>query len=169
MNKVTNRRNKIIDTLERAKEPVNGTELSEKFGVSRQVIVQDIAALKKDNEIISTNRGYIMAEVNKPTRVIKSSHTDSDIERELNSIVDLGGIVKDVFVRHRVYGLIKADLNIKCRRDVKKFIEDLEKGISKPLKNITGNYHYHTIMADTEEILDEIEEILATEKFLVEG
>ncbi|MDY6065623.1 MAG: transcription repressor NadR [Finegoldia sp.] len=168
MNKVDKRREEIIEVLEKSNYPVSGKELAEKFKVSRQIIVQDIAALKeKDYLIISTNKGYILESINKPQRIIKSSHTDEDTEVELNCIIDLGGVVKDVFVNHRVYGIIRADLNIKCRQDVKNFMDDLEKGVSKPLKNITGNYHYHTIIADSEEVLDQIEASLEDKKFLV--
>ena len=37
------RREKIIEIMSNQKEPVSGSDLAKKFGVSRQVIVQDIA------------------------------------------------------------------------------------------------------------------------------
>lgn len=33
----------------------------------------------------------------------------------------------------------------------------LKAGKSSPLKNVTSDYHYHTITAESEEILDHIE------------
>ena len=48
------------------------------------------------------------------------------------------------------------------------FVEDIKRGKSSPLKNITSNYHYHLIEADSEETLDLIEEALRQKKFLVE-
>ena len=63
-----------------------------------------------------------------------------------------------------VYGVVRADMNIRTRRDVKKFLEGLSTGSSSLLKNVTGGYHYHTIEA--EEILDDIQNELAEKGFL---
>ena len=43
------------------------------------------------------------------TRVFKVYHADEDVEKELTTIVDLGGTVVDVFVYHKVYGVLRAD------------------------------------------------------------
>ena len=54
------RRMNILEILENRTAPVSGTELAGRLGVSRQVIVQDIALLRADNkEIMSTYRGYM--------------------------------------------------------------------------------------------------------------
>lgn len=56
------RREKIIELMKNSRTPLSGTALAEKFGVSRQVIVQDIALLRAaDYSIISTNRGYLLS------------------------------------------------------------------------------------------------------------
>lgn len=158
MNETDERRKKIIDVLKNNSSPINGTSLAEMFDVSRQVIVQDIAILKaENNEIISTNRGYKLFSTNRPSRILKLSHHDEDIETELNAVVDLGAEVKDVFVWHKAYGKIVAELNIKSRKDVKNLILEIKSGVSRPLKRLTEDYHYHTIVADSEEILDEVE------------
>ena len=65
-----------------------------------------------------------------------------------------------------VYGVIRADMNIRTRRDVKKFLEGLSTGSSSLLKNVTVGYHYHTIEAESEEILDDIQNELAEKGFL---
>lgn len=65
-----------------------------------------------------------------------------------------------------VYGVVRADMNIRTRRDVKKFLEGLSTGNSSLLKNVTGGYHYHTIEAESEEILDDIQNELAEKGFL---
>jgi hypothetical protein len=83
--------------------------------------------------------------------------------------VDLGGKVCDVMVHHRVYGRLQADLNITSRRRVAEFIADIENGKSSPLKNITSDYHYHTVEADSEETLDMIENMLREKNFLIES
>ena len=48
------------------------------------------------------------------------------------------------------------------------FMENIRLGKSSPLKNITSNYHYHTVEAENEEILDSVEEVLREKGYLVE-
>lgn len=158
----------ILEILEKRTEPISGADLAKAFGISRQVIVQDIALLKaQEVPILSTNRGYMLAEAPRPGRVFKVSHGDDAIEEELNAIVDLGATVKDVFVNHRTYGKIRVDMNIRSRRDVANFIEELHSGVSSPLKNLTKNYHYHTIEAADEVTLDEVEQLLGHKGYLI--
>ncbi len=73
--------------------------------------------------------------------------------------MDLGGCVLDVMINHRVYGKVTAPLNIKNRRDIQIFMNDIESGKSAPLMNVTSGYHFHRV-SEQEEILDEIEEAL---------
>lgn len=55
------RRNKIVKILKNAKEPISGSDLAKRFGVTRQIIVQDIAILRaKGIKILSTPQGYII-------------------------------------------------------------------------------------------------------------
>ena len=55
------RRNEILKLLHQAEKPIAARALASQFGVSRQVIVQDIALLRAaDNNIVSTNRGYVL-------------------------------------------------------------------------------------------------------------
>ena len=136
--------------------------------MSRQVIVQDIALIRASGyDIISTNRGYIIQEPLVRERVFKVNHTDEQLEEELYSIIDLGGTVVNVMVNHRVYGHMEAELRINSRRKVEAFMEDIRSGKSSPLKNITSNYHYHKVAADSEETLDLIEDALRQKHFLV--
>ena len=153
------RREKIIEIMSNQKEPVSGSDLAKKFGVSRQVIVQDIALIRAAGyEIISTNRGYILNQPKTVCRIFKVQHTDEQLEEELNTIVDLGGCVDNVMIHHRVYGKMEAELALSSRRKVGAFMEDIRSGKSSPLKNITSNYHYHKVSADSEETLDLIEQ-----------
>ena len=161
------RREKIISILKSSNAPVAGLTLAKELGVSRQVIVQDIALLRANaTAIFSTNRGYVLQEKNVCERVFKVQHTDEEVEEELSIIVDMGGFVKDVFVYHQVYGVIKAEMNLKSRLDIRKYMEDINSGKSSLLKNVTSGYHYHTISADSEEILDMIQEDLSKRGFL---
>ena len=163
------RREKIIEIMSNQKEPVSGSDLAKKFSVSRQVIVQDIALIRAAGyDIISTNRGYIINEPAAVSRVFKVKHTDAQVEEELTEIIDLGGIVRNVMVNHRVYGHMEAEINITSRRKVTEFMDDIQNGKSSPLKNITSDYHYHKVEADSEETLDLIEDMLRNKGFLVE-
>lgn len=168
--KVTERRKAIVNLLLASKTPISGGELSKQFNVSRQIIVQDVTVLKGlGYEIFSTHHGYILQKSPLVERVFKLKHTTEETEDELNSIVDLGGTVVDVFVWHKVYGKISATLNIFSRLHVKQFLEGVRTGKSSELMNITGGYHYHTIRADSEEVLDKIEEILQEKNYIALG
>ena len=90
------------------------------------------------------------------------------VGEELTEIIDLGGIVRNVMVNHRVYGHMEAEINITSRRKVTEFMDDIQNGKSSPLKNITSDYHYHKVEADSEETLDLIEDMLRNKGFLVE-
>ena len=163
------RREQIIRQIQESKAPVSGTKLASLYSVSRQVIVQDIALIRAAGyEIISTNRGYILNQPKTVCRIFKVQHTDEQLEEELNTIVDLGGGVDNVMIHHRVYGKMEAELALSSRRKVGAFMEDIRSGKSSPLKNITSNYHYHKVSADSEETLDLIEQELREKGFLVE-
>ena len=162
------RRKAIVNLLLSHDTPISGSALSEKFQVSRQIIVQDISILKESgHEILSTHNGYVIKSTNLKERVFKLRHTTEQTEEELNLIVDFGGTVADVFVWHKVYGQVQAKLNISSRLQVKQFIENVRIGASSELMNITDGYHYHTVRAESEEILDKIAQELEKLGFIV--
>ena len=168
--KVTERRKAIVNLLSASKTPISGGELSKQFHVSRQIIVQDITVLKGLRyEIFSTHHGYVLQKSPLVERVFKLKHTTEQTEDELNSIVDLGGTVVDVFVWHKVYGKISATLNIFSRLHVKQFLEGVRTGKSTELMNITGGYHYHTVRADSEAVLDKIGKMLQQKNYIALG
>ena len=165
--KADQRRKEIASYMMSAQNAVPGGKLSEKFGVSRQIIVQDISALKEAGyEILSTHSGYVMQTTPHYERVFKLFHTKDQTEDELNTIIDLGGIVSDVFVWHKVYGKMTAPLNISSRLHISQFIDGVRTGKSSELMNITGGYHYHTVKADSEEVLNRIESALQEKGFI---
>lgn len=67
----------------------------------------------------------------------------------MTTIVDLGGTVEDVFVYHKVYGVLRAEMNIKSRMDIRNYMEEIRSGKSSLLKNVTSGYHYHTYPGGT--------------------
>lgn len=163
------RRAKLLELLRKSREPRSGSDLARELGVSRQVIVQDMALLRArtDLEILSTYRGYLLGRDAAPCRrVFKVRHSPADTRRELQEIVDLGGRVEDVFVYHKVYGVVRAALRITSRRDIDGFLARLASSSSEPLMRITDGFHYHTVSAACEEILDAVEARLGELGFL---
>ena len=162
------RRKEIVNIIMSEKQAVSGGKLSEMLGVSRQIIVGDISALKADGyNILSTHSGYVIQGTPLCERVFKVFHTREQTENELNTIIDFGGTVADVFVWHKVYGKMTATLNISSRHHVAQFLEGVRTGKSSELMNITGGYHYHTVRAESEEVLDNIQRALEEQKYIV--
>ena len=166
--KVAERRKAIVNLLLSAEEPISGGELARRFDISRQIIVQDITVLKGTGyEILSTSQGYVMQKSPLSERVFKVRHTTSQTEDELSCIVGLGGTVVDVFVWHKVYGKIEAALNIFSPMHIKQFLEGVRTGQSTELMHVTGGYHYHTVRAESDAVLDRIEAALTEKNYIV--
>lgn len=155
------RRNQILEILKNENVPISGTELSKRLNVSRQVVVQDIALLRAVNKnILSTNKGYLLFDDGKSGKARRSicvCHRDDEILDEFFAVVDCGGRVLDVVVEHEIYGQIMVDLIINNRQDAIAYMEKTADKNTKPLNILTDGIHYHTIEADSEEVLDRIE------------
>ena len=163
------RREKMLNVLRTAGHPVPGAKLAQMFAVSRQVVVQDVALLRAEKqEIISTCRGYMMRQDLPCQRIFKVRHSDEEMEEELNLYVDFGGTVEDEFVYHRIYNVIRVEMGLKSRREIKDYMEKLKSGRSKSLKDVTSGFHYHTVTAESEEILVQIQKELQEKGFLAE-
>ena len=159
----------VYETILNSESPISGTNLANKFHVSRQVIVQDIALLKARNiQIFATHKGYVCSP-EKVSRVFACYHNSDRIEEEMNAIVDCGGCIENVFVKHDVYGKLEASMSISSRKQVKEFMESLAQKKSKPLTDLTSGYHCHTVSAKTKEDLDAIEQSLRKLHFLQEA
>lgn len=161
------RRKKVLEVLGESSGPVSAGNLAKRYNVSRQVIVQDIALLRASGyKILSTSRGYVTKKERAVRRVFKVRHTPEQAQEELTMIVDCGGKVLDVFIYHRVYGIVRGELNIASRLDVQKYVEDISSGKSTPLSSATSGYHYHTVEAGSEAQLDLIQKKLTEMGFL---
>ena len=168
--KAADRRKAIVNLLLSSNEAISGGKLSEEFGVSRQIIVQDITVLKGSGyDILSTHNGYIIQKSPLKERVFKVYHTTEQTEDELTAIVNFGGTVVDVFVWHKVYGKMTAPLNIFSALHIKQFIEGVRTGNSSEHMNITGGYHYHTVRAESEDILNRIQNALEERGYIAQG
>ena len=162
-------RRKLILTLMRESEvPLSGGALGSAAGVSRQVVVQDIALLRTEgHEIVSTARGYVLDEPKLISRVFEDHHTDEQTEDELTAIVDCGGAIVDVMIEHGIYGKLTAPLSIRNRRDIQVYLKRMKESESELIMNMTSKRHFHTVSAESEEILDEIEDALREKGILV--
>ena len=164
------RRAQLLSILTNSTAPISGTALSRTLGVSRQVIVQDIALLRAVNKnILATTKGYVLYNRQSEAchRIYCVNHTDDAIADELNTIVDNGGKVLDVIIEHEIYGQITANLILENRRDVAEFCGRLKHSNAKPLNLIAGGTHYHTVEARSEVMLDNIERALREKGYLV--
>ena len=169
------RRQKIGEQLQHADSPVTGTALAQVLGVSRQIVVGDVALLRANGwAILATPDGYLLppekgtAQAGKIRR-FACSHTSEEMEKELNIIVDNGGKVLDVAVEHPVYGELVGRLVLASRRDIQTFLRRVRETHAIPLSAITGGVHLHTVCADDEATLDFIEQQLREQGLLAEG
>ena len=167
--KANERRAEILSLIGNSQNPVPANFLSEKYNVSRQVIVQDIALLRAQGYgVISTNRGYVLGSGVGAERVFKCRHTLQELVSESEIIISRGGKVEDITVNHRVYGKISARLELSTMRHAEELYRSLVSGASKPLMSVTDGYHYHTVSAESEAALDQIEEGLRAAGYLIE-
>ena len=94
------RRKEILQLLERQSGPLSAGRLAGRLGVSRQIIVGDIALLRASGtDITATPRGYILTRKSEGIIYkIPCRHGAEDMCRELQIMVDNGCLVRDVIV-----------------------------------------------------------------------
>jgi transcriptional regulator of NAD metabolism len=151
---------------------IPGDALARDLGVSRQVIVQDVAVLRAGGlDIVATVRGYLLATSPGPgvaRRVITVRHAPEHAVQELTALVDTGARVVDVIVVHPVYGELRAELDLRSRRDVQLWAERCAETGARLLSELTDGTHVHTLEADHEQILEAAEAAVRRLGFLVE-
>ena len=161
------RRKAILEILRAAQAPMSASALAERFGVSRQIVVGDVALLRSAGEsILATPRGYIMqsAPVGAVHR-LAVRHTAQQTEQELNAIVDNGGTVLDVIVEHPVYGEITGSLQLSSRYDVAQFLS--RSSGASPLSALTEGIHLHTVSCPDEAVFARVRDSLRALGFLL--
>lgn len=168
------RRQKILTVLMEGEGPISARQLAVEYGVSRQVIVGDIALLRAEGHaIMATPRGYLYEEgtagVNdKYTGKIACLHTEEQIREELQIIVDNGGQTADVEVEHPLYGSISSPLRIHSRHDIEEFLAQMEAKETQMLSSLTGGVHLHTLVCPDEASFQRIKEQLRAAGILYE-
>lgn len=167
-----NRREVLLKLLKNTNESIKGTDLAERFGVTRQAIVQDIAILRaRGVTILATPGGYIIPS-NIDRSVIKKTivcnHKGYEaLEDELRTIIDLGGRIIDVIVDHPLYGEIKSPINVDSRYELYEFMKNIKETNAEPLSSLTQGLHLHTIEVKSEEIYKLIEKALTDKNYLI--
>ncbi len=166
------RRIKITHLLTQAQGPLSATALAAQCGVSRQIIVGDVALLRAGGfSVLATPRGYILdkptSTANHAERQVVCHHGDDRLHEELYTVVDLGGALIDVTVEHSVYGQICAPLHIFSRYDADMFCEKIKSPSARPLCDLTGGIHLHTLRAPDEATLNRVIQGLQDKGFLL--
>lgn len=147
------RREQIYQVLVEQKKPISASTLSKRFGVSRQIIVGDIALLRALGHLITaTPRGYVIEtiDMNLKVKQVLVKHTKEQTKFELLVFVKHHIIVKDVIIDHPQYGMIRGDLNIKTKQDVETFLNKK----TSLLSDLTNGIHIHTLYYLDENNLD---------------
>jgi transcriptional regulator of NAD metabolism len=162
------RRRAILNVLEQGKTPISATALAGRFGVSRQVIVGDVALLRAEGTpLIATPRGYVLDKgTSGVSRVVYCRHGEEGMETELNAIVDQGCTVIDVIVEHPIYGQITGPLELSNRYDVSQFL--LRSAQTQPLSVLTEGIHLHTLSCPDEAAFTRVQNALRALGVLLE-
>lgn len=163
------RREMIKKNLIESNKPIKGIDLAKEFGVTRQIIVKDIAILRaKGSDILATPDGYIHnIATNRVSSLIAVLHSEEDTIEELEIVIRYGGIIEDVIIEHPLYGEIKGILKIKTLNDLEKFSKAFVDKSVKPLSVLTNGVHIHTISTETEEDMNSIKKELKEKGFLL--
>ena len=142
------RRECILTRLNSAGAPLSASTLAAELGVSRQIVVGDVALLRAGGaQIDATPRGYQLHPAEKGyTGILACVHrTQEEMRQELYTVVDQGGTVVDVAVENSLYGEIRATLNLCNRYDVDNFIRQAADAPESLLSRMTGGVHLHTL------------------------
>ena len=164
------RRQAILEHLRQSSRPVSAGYFAERFSVSRQVVVGDVALLRAAGaDISATPRGYIILKTGPGlTRQVACRHDAAGMEAELNAVVDQGCQVLDVIVDHPIYGQLTGSLQLSSRYDVSQFLSRCAQADARPLSDLTGGIHLHTLSCPDEAAFQRVREALRALDVLVE-
>ena len=167
------RRERVFEIINKDNTPISASALAKELGVSRQVIVGDIAILRaQGHEIIATARGYMIPEYRESNQYvgkIACCHNAESTKNELYTIVDLGATVVNVIVEHELYGEITGQLNIKTRDDADIFVDRVKSSEAKLLSALTLGVHLHTIACRNKAHFEQVFHALDSAGLLVQN
>lgn len=165
------RRQAILEILRSSEKAVSAGYLAERFSVSRQIIVGDVALLRAGGaDISATPRGYVIVKAAAGLiRKVPCRHNAAGMEAELNAMVDHGCTVLDVIVEHPIYGQLTGPLQLSSRYDVQQFLRHCEESDARPLSDLTGGIHLHTLACPDEDAWERVRKALRDLGVLLEG
>lgn len=155
------RRSRILKILSAGEEAVTASRLAAEFGVTRQIIVSDIALLRANGHpIAAERRGYFLKRDDGIYKTVICRHDVDGVQDEFYAVVDNGGKVLNVIVEHPVYGQISAELNISSRFDAEEFAQKSRQLNAAFLCDLTGGVHVHTLSVPDEAAYERIAKAL---------
>ena len=163
------RREVILERLSNADAPVSASVMAAELGVSRQIVVGDVALLRAGGAAIeATPRGYQFHPApGGYTGILACVHRTADEMRtELYTVVDQGGVVVDVAVENPLYGELRGNLNLASRYDVDTFITQAANTPECLLSRMTGGVHLHTLRCPDEASFRRVKAALAEKGLL---
>ncbi|HFR4576794.1 transcription repressor NadR [Streptococcus suis] len=173
--KAIERRKHILSLLQETFQPLSANYLAKEFGVSRQVIVGDIALLRAEGDLVlATPRGYLLQSSLAPLegayiRKIACQHGPEDVEKELTILLEGGAQILDVEIEHPIYGLLSGKLNITSFEDRDRFLDDLSHYKGVLLSNLTEGVHTHTVSFPSVQAYQELSLVLKAAGILLEN
>ncbi|MFQ9053326.1 MAG: transcription repressor NadR [Oscillospiraceae bacterium] len=163
------RRSRISARLHESHQPISATALARELGVSRQIIVGDVALLRAAGQAITaTARGYVIPDAGRRAYRARwpAATTAPAPGTKLNAMVDCGCTVVDVIVDHPVYGQLSAPLHLRSRLDVEQFMARMEG--AAPLSQLTDGIHLHSLSCPDEASYEHLKARLRELGFLAE-
>lgn len=164
------RREEILRMLRESSGYINAAEFAAHFGVTRQIIISDIALLRANgHQIQAARKGYRLED--RDTGMIcpvMCRHSSEQVLDELYTVVDNGGSVVSVVVEHPIYGQICADLNIDSRYDAQEFVSRMQSANASQLSDLTGGFHIHMLRVPDEACFARITDGLRAQGILAE-
>ncbi len=153
------RRLAIRRILESSEAAISASALARQLGVSRQIIVGDVALIRASGcDVDATARGYVLrrkqADYDGHRYQVVCQHSRLETEQELTIMVDNGCRVIDVIIDHPVYGQLTGSLDISSRYDIKKFMQQISEHAAHSLSELTDGIHIHTIEYPDEAALE---------------
>lgn len=148
------RRREILRVLRECGGEISASRLAEQFGVTRQIIVSDVALLRANGQkILATRRGYSLEREPETgeLRSVVCRHRSEQVLDEFYAVVDNGGSVANVVVEHPIYGQLCADLNISSRFDAQEFVRRQQEANASQLSDLTGGLHVHMLRVPDEQ------------------
>lgn len=165
------RRRLILQQLKAADSALTGRELALLCNVSRQIIVSDIAMLRAEGEkILATSQGYLIEQARGHEMRELPLYCDGEksLVRELDLIVDNGGMIRGVSVEYGPYGELSSRITLGSRRDIRRWMEHLAETRITPLSLLAGGAHHLLVEMENEEERDEICRLLKEAGYLRE-